>query len=423
VNRIRDAVLAGVVVSLAACTGGDDSTLSTTSTTVGTTTTTAPTTTTTIASRADGALVIGSLLPNGDAAPELAASLAAGIALAIEDVSDSGGDVGLVEWQMPAADGTAAIEGLDALIDQRADVIIGAPRSEQTIAMLPRATEEGVVVISATNSDPTLEDADPDGVFFRTATSDALQGAALAEILVQSGNVASVLILHRDDDFGASIADRFVAGFEDAGAGAPSVAAYDPETPLETVEQALSDTEPSTVILVALDEAGPILEALTATAASIWLTEPTFGIAGDLVDDPTSLAGVQGLIHLPFPDMPQSFLDRLQDTPQQPTVLTYAAEAYDAVVIAALAAKTAGTDDPSALATAIPDVTRGGEVCTTYADCVALLDAGTDIDYDGIASTYELSDIGDPTVVTYEWSRYDDDGEIQPPMGSITTGQ
>ena len=53
---------------------------------------------------------------------------------------------------------------------------------------------------------------------------------------------------------------------------------------------------------------------------------------------------------------------------------------------------------------------------------VELIEAGEDIDYDGVAGAYELSDAGDPTVVTYEWSRYDETGDIVAPLGSITIG-
>ena len=50
----------------------------------------------------------------------------------------------------------------------------------------------------------------------------------------------------------------------------------------------------------------------------------------------------------------------------------------------ALAVEQAG-DDGIAHASEINGITRDGEKCTTFADCKALIEAGTDIDYDGIS--------------------------------------
>jgi len=84
---------------------------------------------------------------------------------------------------------------------------------------------------------------------------------------------------------------------------------------------------------------------------------------------------------------------------------TYGAEAYDAVVLIALAAEAAGTDG-SALASEIVNVSKGGQKCTTYAECKALLDAGTDIDYDGVSGPQDMNGNGDPLVGSYGILRF-----------------
>ena len=42
-------------------------------------------------------------------------------------------------------------------------------------------------------------------------------------------------------------------------------------------------------------------------------------------------------------------------------------------------------------------MTADGEKCTTYADCLALLNDGKDIDYDGQSGPIDLNDVGDPS--------------------------
>lgn len=79
----------------------------------------------------------------------------------------------------------------------------------------------------------------------------------------------------------------------------------------------------------------------------------------------------------------------------------YGAEAYDAVIMIALAAEKAGTDG-SALAGEIVNISRApGEKCFSFAECKALLDEGKDIDYDGVSGPQDLNGNGDPLVGSY----------------------
>lgn len=91
--------------------------------------------------------------------------------------------------------------------------------------------------------------------------------------------------------------------------------------------------------------------------------------------------------------------------------LNYASETYDAVMITALATIAAG-DDGIAHAEAIPSVTRDGEKCTTFADCKALLEAGTDIDYDGVSGPQTFAGNGEPIVASYGLLKMGDNNRI-----------
>jgi branched-chain amino acid transport system substrate-binding protein len=46
------------------------------------------------------------------------------------------------------------------------------------------------------------------------------------------------------------------------------------------------------------------------------------------------------------------------------------------------------------------EVTNGGTVCTEYADCLAKLQAGEDIDYDGQSGPIAFDENGDPSLAT-----------------------
>jgi branched-chain amino acid transport system substrate-binding protein len=83
------------------------------------------------------------------------------------------------------------------------------------------------------------------------------------------------------------------------------------------------------------------------------------------------------------------------------TAFRYAPEAYDATIMTALAAIVAGDDSGAAIARTMQDVSRGGIKCTTFAECLDVIDAGDDIDYDGISGPLNLTDVGDPNPAYY----------------------
>jgi branched-chain amino acid transport system substrate-binding protein len=64
----------------------------------------------------------------------------------------------------------------------------------------------------------------------------------------------------------------------------------------------------------------------------------------------------------------------------------------------------------------LPEVANtGGEKCTTFADCVALLAAGTKIDFDGVTGPLDFNQYGDPksaTIAVNEYSTNDKFAEV-----------
>jgi branched-chain amino acid transport system substrate-binding protein len=59
------------------------------------------------------------------------------------------------------------------------------------------------------------------------------------------------------------------------------------------------------------------------------------------------------------------------------------------------------------------NVTKDGEKCTLFADCVALLDEGTDIDYDGAAGPLDFIDAGEPGAGAYDRWQFADDASVE----------
>ena len=130
-------------------------------------------------------------------------------------------------------------------------------------------------------------------------------------------------------------------------------------------------------------------------------------------DDRTVVAGMRGT--LPGVDVAgeiADFRDALLTIDPDLIDFSYSAESYDAVVITALAAEAAGTDDGVAVGAEIVEVTRGGEKCTTFAECRDMIAEGTDIDYDGVSGPLEFADAGEPTIASILTLEFDETGSI-----------
>jgi len=98
----------------------------------------------------------------------------------------------------------------------------------------------------------------------------------------------------------------------------------------------------------------------------------------------------------------------------------YGPESYDATIIVALAAQVAG-DDGAAHAAEIVNVSKEGEQCSTFADCMALIEAGTDIDYEGVSGPTDMSGNGEPIIGSYAVQVYGDDNRLDPEQETFKT--
>ena len=91
----------------------------------------------------------------------------------------------------------------------------------------------------------------------------------------------------------------------------------------------------------------------------------------------------------------------------------FAAEGYDCAIAAALAAHAGGSNSSQAIADNMIAVTGGGTKCTSYAECLELLDAGEDIDYDGPSGPMDFTDAGEPSQGTYALSEFTAEGTLE----------
>ena len=146
-----------------------------------------------------------------------------GAELAIAEVNASGALLGGSTVSPVRADSTCIDAGAATAAAERLITsdgvkgIMGADCSGVTGAILSNvALPNGMVMISPSATSPGLSTAEDNGLFFRTAPSDARQGVVMTEVLLEEG-INEVAVSYVNNDYGKGLADAFQAAYEAAG--------------------------------------------------------------------------------------------------------------------------------------------------------------------------------------------------------------
>jgi ABC-type branched-subunit amino acid transport system substrate-binding protein len=372
----------------------------------------------------DGVLSLGYILPESGPLAFLGPPQIEAMQLAVADINAAGGVLGAdvtVSSGDEAGDATIASESAQRLIGEGVDGIVGAAASGMSLSFVEAVTSAGVLQCSGSNTAPTFTDNDYNGLYFRTAPTDALQGPVLAETMVSDG-VTNPAILARADDYGQGLMDATIAELENAGATVAAQITYDPEAAnFEAEVNEVAGSGADGVAVIAFDEGAQILA--TMVEAGLGPDNiPVYGADGlrsndlaGLVDpnDESVLEGMRGTAP-GGGDVSADFLERFtEETGVEDT--TFAAEVYDCTMLIALSAVAAGSDDGAAMGAELVELTTGDTECSIFEECAEALEAGNSIAYQtvsGVVLTRTSTNNGEPESGTYEVWEIDDTGTV-----------
>ncbi len=374
---------------------------------------------------ADGVLSLGTLLPRTGAFVYYGPALDAGVQLAIKDINDAGGIPGIavkLDDTNQRDEGNPSVEtasqSTDALLAGGVDVIIGPATSAVALKMIDKVVCAGVIMFAPGTTSTVFTTYPDHGLYFRTAPSNMLEGSVLGKLVVADGNSTTV-VMSRDDPFGNDLREATVQKIRESGGQILDSFHYDPNaSDHHKGIQRVKDKNPDAIVLIGFNESARILakmieEGLGPRSKRVYGTgdNMTNTMAGQVSPrDPGVLTGMKGT---PLDAGGEAFVKRLREANPGLRDLTYAAQAYDALVITALAAAVAGTDEPAAIAKEINSVTKAGEKCTSFAACMTLVKDRKDIDYDGPSGPLEFTDSGEPSSATYVISEIQADGTVR----------
>ncbi|MCC0077402.1 MAG: ABC transporter substrate-binding protein [Rhodobacter sp.] len=278
--------------------------------------------------------------------------------------------------------------------------IVGGDCSGVTGAMLQNvARPNGVVMISPSATSPALSTAEDDGLFFRTAPSDARQGQVVADILRDRG-VNSIAITYTNNDYGAGLAASIEAAFEAAGGTVTLVASHEDGKADYSAEVGALAAAGGEVLVVAgyLDQGGRGIIRSALDLGAFDTFELPDGMVGDTLTEVfgDEINGTFG--QHPGTDSPgASQFGELAAAAGFDGTSAFAPESYDAAALIMLAMAAAGSTDPQVYKEHVMDVANApGEMIYPgqLGHALEIIAAGGDVDYVG-ASAVELIGSGE----------------------------
>lgn len=363
----------------------------------------------------DGTLRIGVILDSSGEQSFLNDAQQAAVELAVRDVNADGGHKGKPVELLATPSGDSASQARK-LVDGKADVVVGPTDSVNAPAAIDVLSRAGITVISPANTASALTNYKSGGYYFRTAAADAAQAPVLVKLATDTG-AKSLAVIYQEGSYGKAVSDAVASVAGESGLGAPVVAEFAPGQAADAAAK-VRDAAADAVVVIAREGSQGVLAELKNAGIpgeKLLLSDGAFDQYGSGLANGT-LEGARAVLPGNFPS--SAFQDRLLSVDKGLKDLTFAAESYDAVILAALAAEERKDDSGKSIAAGLISVSGGhidgaGErtPCTSFVDCRKLLASGKGADYDGQSGPVAFDGNGDITSASYMTFTYGPDNK------------
>ncbi|GGY02959.1 branched-chain amino acid ABC transporter substrate-binding protein [Litchfieldella qijiaojingensis] len=337
-----------------------------------------------------------------------------GANLAVTHVNEQGGILDGQKLVIPTGDTTcsdasAASNAADRMVNsERVTAIVGALCTGATIASANNAAiPGGVVMVSPASTAPAVSELNDNDLVFRTVPSDAFQGEMLAKLLMSKG-IEEVAVTYVNNDYGRGLADAFVATYEaEGGTVTENLAHEDNRADYRSELGTMSATGAETLVVLAYaDTSGQTILRQAYESGVFTQYVGGDGMVGDSLVEAVGPDVLEGMIATRpgSPDIPGSeiFQNLANEAGIDPSAV-FAAQAYDAAFLLAMAIEKNGSDSREGLSQALRDVaTAPGEVILPgeWEKAKQLLADGQEVNYEGASGSHEFDENGDvPGVV------------------------
>lgn len=377
----------------------------------------------------DGTLRVGLILDNAGANSFLNGPQLAAARLAVKEINAAGGHKGRPVELLPVEAGGDTASQAQALVQAKADVVIGPTDSSHAAAAVDVLSRARTPLISPANTAAALSSIASGGYYFRTAAADVAQGPVLAKLAKDAG-AATISVVYQEGSYGGDVSAAVTSSAEQAGLDVLATVGFTPGE-AGAAAAAIREAQPDAVILIARDGAQGALAELNNVAlggSRLILSDGAFSRYGSGLGT-KALDGARAVVPGQLPSA--GFQDRLLGIDPALKDVSFAAETYDAVTLAALAAAKAEDDAGRSIAAGLIAVSggtadgadaAGTAPCTSYKDCLAGKESGADINYDGESGPIAFDANGDITSATFTVFTYGADN-IPTATGVETAGR
>ena len=335
-----------------------------------------------------GKFVFGGIGPLTGTASTYGQSVRNGAQIAVDEINAAGGVNGVkiaLLFEDDEADGAKSVPAYETLMDKGMHVLIGAVTSGASVALNDAIGKDGILQITPSASQLVAANQNPNA--FRVCFTDPLQGVAMADYAYNTLGYKKAAVIHnQDDDYSNGMYKAFVEEFKKLGGTIAEDVSFakdasDFSAQMTKIAAAKADflfmpiyAEKAAQIIITANEKGVNIPLLGGDGLD--------GILEYLTGDNAKLC--EGLIYLtPFVStdtnekvqaFTKTYTSKYGKAPDQ-----FAADAYDAVYIAAKAIETTGCSDPTKL------------------DNAAVVAAMNGLEFDGLTGKMVFDASGEPS--------------------------
>lgn len=360
---------------------------------------------------------IGLLMDLTGPIESLAPPILAGAELAIAHVNDQGGILGGQTLGAAiadsACDATAAGGAADRLVNtDQVTAIVGGLCTGATIGGANGAAIPGnVVMISPASTAGALTTLDDNDLVFRTTPSDAFQGVKLADLLIAKG-INEVAVTYLNNDYGSGLATDFTARYEELGGTiAISLAHEEGRADYRADLGSLAASGAMDLLIIAYASgSGQTILRQAVESGDFTSFIGVDGMVGDDLFTGVDASALEGMFATRAGSFEGESVDVFADLAQSADLdpnAVYAAQAYDAAFLLALAIEKNGSASRDGITAALRDVASApGEIILPgeWSKAVEILAAGGDINYEGASGSHEFDEAGDVAGIIVEYA-------------------
>lgn len=330
-------------------------------------------------------------------------------------------EVSIEDTQTSPQTGVSAVQKL--VNQEGVPAVIAACSSGVSMAIANSVTIPNKVFHGIPNStSPAITGLKDDQYVWRTAVSDALQGKALAQ-MAGNANLKSLSIIMVNNDYGIGFANAMEKAYTSAGGEVKNKVKYESgkSSYKPQLNQAMEGS-PEGLVFISYPQS---FTTMVKQAFEMGLKQKVTYLAGEsivsnAVEQNVPAKAINGMIGTnPSPPVKdetyKNFASKFKNEfNKSPTV--WAAYTYDAVMLTALAIQAADEFTSKALRDQVYDLSRPqGKKVTSFQAGKKELEAGNDIDYQGVSGSVNLNDAGNVPGTYRKWEVVD--GKFE--MGSF----